>query len=324
MPNGRIGGGANRIDTMKKYLAIIALLACPIATWASALGTTAKTVIPRDVQQLIVVDYRALNNSPTALALKNRVLPDPLKQFESNLRSVGVNPNNDVDQIVFASFKQKDGIRIVGIAEGQFSGPKLLARLKQKKIKGSVYRGATLYPMGGGFSMTLLDPQTLLFGDPEVVRTALNTRDDSSASFNANSKALEMMAPVQSEAIWSILDSNGTQTMLKSALGDASQLADYANVKTRLLGSRYGMRFDKGVNFDLDVITSDSFTAGTLSSLLKAGVMFRKATASPTEKVALDAMTVSSDNQLLKMKFATDDNKFESLLKSDLFASVSK
>ena len=36
------------------------------------LGTSARVVIPADIQQLISVDYRALKNSPTALALKAR------------------------------------------------------------------------------------------------------------------------------------------------------------------------------------------------------------------------------------------------------------
>ncbi len=43
------------------------------------------------------------------------------------------------------------------------------------------------------------------------------------------------------------------------------KLADYETVKKRLLGSRYTMNFANGVNFDLDVLTSDSVTAATLS-----------------------------------------------------------
>ena len=43
--------------------------------------------------------------------------------------------------------------------------------------------------------------------------------------------------------------------MMRSALGDATKVADYDTVKKRLLGSRYTMDFSSGVNFNLDVIS---------------------------------------------------------------------
>ncbi len=110
---------------------------------------------------------------------------------------------------------------------------------------------------------------------------------------------------------------------MRSALGEASGLADYDTIKKRLLGSRYQMNFANGVNFDLDVLTSDSMTAATLSSLVKAGMMYKKMNASPVEKVAMDSMTVDSDDSNLQLHFKTDDKKFQSLLHSDLFAAVS-
>ena len=84
------------------------------------------------------------------------------------------------------------------------------------------------------------------------------------------------------------------------------------------------MNFSSGVNFDLDVITSDSVTAATLSSLVKAGMLYRKMGASATEKVALDNVTVDSSSSNIQFHFKTDDKQFQSLLHSDLFAAVSK
>src|SRR5437016_14576098 len=110
----------------------------------------------------------------------------------------------------------------------------------------------------------------------------------------------------------------------RPGLSDAARLADYETVKRRLLGSRYSMNFSNGVNFDLDVVTSDSMTAATLSSLLKAGVMYKKMNASPIEKVAMDSLTVDSDSSNLQLHFKTDDKKFQTLLHSDLFAAVSR
>jgi hypothetical protein len=133
-----------------------------------------------------------------------------------------------------------------------------------------------------------------------------------------------MIGSVENGTVWSVLDQQGTQNMLHSALGDASGLADYDTVKKRILGSHYTMNFENGVNFDLDVVTSDSMTATTLSSLLKAGMLYKKISATPTEKLALDNVTVNSDSSNLQMHFKADDKQFQGLMHSPLFAAVSK
>jgi len=123
--------------------------------------------------------------------------------------------------------------------------------------------------------------------------------------------------------VWSVLDQQGTQNMLHSALGEAAALTDFDAIKKRLLGSNYSLDLQHGVDFGLNVQTSDSFTAGTLSALLKAGVMYKKAAGSAAEKNAMDNMVIDSDSGRLVVKFKADDSKFQALLKSDLFQAVS-
>ncbi|HLH06767.1 MAG TPA: hypothetical protein VKW78_06005 [Terriglobales bacterium] len=310
---------------MKRYLlAAFVLLLGTSAAFASALGTSARTVIPSQIQQVISVDYRALRNSPTALALKDRVLPDNLKEFETQLKQLGL-ADDDIEQLTFASFRIKDNsLRSVGIAQGQFPTKKILAKMKLKKISGTKYHQEYLYPMNNGMEMSFIDNYTLLFGDVSAVKAALDARDGYAESLNSNGQMTDMINAVQEGAVWSVLDQKGTQNMLRSTLGDAAQLGDFETVKKRLLGSRYTMDFNDGVDFNLDVVTSDSFTASTLSSLIKAGVLFRKMNANATEKLALDSVTIDSNSSLLTLKFKTDDSKFQSLLHSDLFTAVSR
>jgi hypothetical protein len=311
---------------MNRIFAVFLFVAASVsAAVAAPMSNTAKSVIPAEIQQIISVDYRSFLNSTTAMALKNKLMPEPLKRFEDALRRAGVSPENDVEQLVFASFRTKDGLRVVGIAQGQFPGQKLKARLIKQKVKGAKYRDSLIYPMGSGMYMSLLDNSNMLFGDNNAVKTAIDTRDGEQKSLNSNDQMLDLVNSVQSDgAVWSVLDQEGTQTMLKSALGEAANLADYDVVKKRVTGSKYAMNFERGVDFDLNVITSDSFTAATLSSLLKAGVMVKKASANDSEKIALESVTVNSDNRNLNLRFRTDDNRFQALLNSDLFKEVSR
>jgi len=303
------------------YALILMLSAAP--GFAASLGTATRAVIPAEVQQIITVDYRRMQNSDTAMQMKAKLLPPNMKQFEDALKDIGVVPERDLDQVTLAVFRTKDNnLQIVGIAQGQFPRKKLTPKLAKQKISGKKINGTAVYPMSGGMQMTFLDDNTMLFGNSNAVQAALDARDNSSQSLNANRDVTDMIASVDQGTIWSVLDATGTQTMLKSALGAASNLSEFDSVKSRLIGSRYSVDFDHGVDFNLNVITSDNITASTLSAVMKAGLMFKKASASPSEKTAIEDTTVDSNGGRITVHFKADDKSFQSLLESPMFAAV--
>ena len=308
---------------MKKVVLGVIILGC-ISAWGVPLGSSARTVIPGDIQQLISVDYRTLRNSETAMQLKQQVLPQNLKDFEGALKGVGIDADKDVDQLTFVSYRTPKGAtHIVGVAQGAFPVKTFTRKMKLQKVSPHKIRTTDLWPMSSGMDMTFLDENTLLFGDRTAIQGALDARDGMTSTIDSNSQIVDSMGAVDSATVWSVLDQQGTQNMMRSALGDASKLADYETVKKRILSSRYGMNFNNGVNFDLDVVTSDSITATTLSQLVKAGVLYKKMSASPAEKLALESVSVDSDSSNLQLHFKTDDKKFQALMHSDLFAAVS-
>jgi hypothetical protein len=293
---------------------------------AMPLNSSARAVVPADLQQLISVDYRALRDSPTATALKQQLMQaqQNLQQFEGALRGVGINPDKDIDTLALPSFRTaKQGVRTIGIASGAFNMKTVLKKITLQKIKPTKYRNSNLYPMDGGFVMTFLDPSTLLFGERGAVKLGLDTRDGEVLNVDTNSTMSDMMSDVDAAAFWSILDQQGSQNMMRSALGDAAKIADYETVKKRVLGSYYTMDFSSGVNFDLTVVTSDSVTAGTLSMIMKAAIMYKKTSATPVEKAAMDMATVDSDGQKFVMHFKDSDAQFQSLMHSPLFDAIS-
>lgn len=309
----------------RKYLAIFSVALFAVAAFGAPLASSVRPAIPAEVQQIICVDYRALKNSDTAQQLRAQVLPDNVKEFETALKGIGIDPDRDVDTLTFISYRHpKQGLKTVGAAEGVFANAAVKKKLVQKKIKPVKYRDAQIYPMSEGMEMTFLDDTTLLFGEGTAVRGALDARDGYVTTLDSNPDIAGMIDDVQGGSVWSILDQKGTQNMMMSALGDASKLADYDTLKKRILGSRYTMNFQNGVNFDLDVITSDSVTAATLSSLVKAGVLYKKMSASPVEKSALEDVTIDSDSSKLQMHFKADDKQFQSLMRTNLFAAVSR
>ena len=301
-------------------------LAAAATASATQLSTDARNAVPRDVQQLVAIDYQAMENSPTAMDLRNRVMPPELKKFEDALRKSGLNENHDVESLAFALFRPKAGderIDSVGIAEGQFPLTDIVANFRKQKIKPALVRTNKVYPLAKtDMVVCFVDPSTMVFGDPDSVEKALDARDGIGPSLLNNSTMMDAMRSVDSEPLWSILDQKGTQTMMRQVLGEAGGATDFETVKKHLQASWYSMNFQHGVKFDLTISTGDSFASATLSSLLTAGVTLRKVSGTEAEKQALIGTTISSDAGKLTIHFATTDAEFTSLLQSPLFTSM--
>ncbi|MGA6985197.1 MAG: hypothetical protein WBZ01_04020 [Terriglobales bacterium] len=308
---------------MKKFCFAVLLL-CAVAGYAMPIASSARSMVPSEVQQLFGLDYRALKDSPTAQALKQQVMPENVKETEGALKDIGIDIDSDLDQLNVASFRTENkGIQTVFVAQGSFSAKKVIKKLKLKKISGVKYGTAIIYPMDNGLVMTFTDDNTLAFGTPDSLHSALDTRDGKRPSLDSNPVMSDQMSAVDGATVWSVLDQKGTQAIMFSAMGEAAKIADFDTLKKRILASNYTMNFQSGVNFDLSVLTSDSTTAATLSTLVKGAMLYKKMNASPIEKTAIDATTVDSDSSNVMVHFKSDDQKFQSLMHSPLFAAVS-
>ncbi len=323
------------MTTIKQNLFIaavtIATIMAPTFASAAQLSSDAKSAIPKDIQQLIVVDYHAMQNSPAAMDLKDRVLPPELKRLETALKSSGLKVDQDADVLAFAAFRDSgsqgssQGTRIVGIAQGQFHTREIMANFTKNKTKPYVLRNNSIYPMGSnGMSVVFLNQTTMVFGDKDSVKESMDARDGIVPDFLTNGDMVSEMGVVDSKAVWSLLDAKGTQTMMKGVLGDAAQLADYDTVKNRMKSSRYTMDFQNGVKFDMAVVMSDTITAATAATLLKGVSIMRKTSGSPLEKSALEQTTIDSNSGTLTVAYSSSDSQFASLLTSPLFQSVVK
>lgn len=314
------------MQILKSFLPIATLALSAAILPAAQLSSDAKSAIPKDIQQIIVVDYRAMQNSSAAMDLKDRVLPPELKRLETALKTSGLKVDQDADILTFAAFREgATGTRIVGIAQGQFHTREIMANFVKSKTKPVALRNNNIYPMGqNGMSVVFLNQTTMVFGERDAVKAALDARDGITQNFLANGDMTNEMVSVDQKAVWSLLDQKGTQTMMRSVLGEAAQLADYDTIRDRMKSSRYTMDFQNGVKFDMAVVMGDTMTAATCATLLKGVSILKKTQGSPLEKSALDLTTIDSNSGTLSISYSSSDSQFASLLNSPLFQSVVK
>jgi hypothetical protein len=155
------------------------MLAATSLAHAAQLSGDAKAAIPKDVQQIIVVDYKQMQTSPAAMQLKDRVLPPELKHLETALKTSGLKVDQDAEVLAFAAFRDKagTGTRILGVAQGQFQTADIMAKFAKDKTKAVAYRQNSIYPMGSaGMSVVFLNQTTMVFGDRDAVKSALDAR----------------------------------------------------------------------------------------------------------------------------------------------------
>jgi hypothetical protein len=319
------------VNVGTKVTALVLGLMAPLAASASQLSGDARSSIPKDVQQIIVVDYKAMQNSTAAMQLKERVLPPELKRLETALKNSGLKVDQDAETLAFAAFRVPGGAnssastRIMGVAQGQFQTQSIIASFNKAKTKPTMIRQNQVWPMGSaGMSVVFLNQTTMVFGDKDAIKAALDSRDGIAPNFLQNGDMMNEMALVDTRSVWSLLDQKGTQTMMKSVLGEASQLADYDTVKNKMQSARYTMDFSNGVKFDMAVVTSDSMTAGLAATLMKGVMMMKKSGGSPIEKTAMDDTRVESNSGTLTVAYSGSDGQFDSLLSSPLFQTVVK
>ena len=310
------------------YRAMLTLVAGGMMTagtvQASQLSGDAKAAIPNDVQQLIVVDYRAMQGSTAAMNLKAKIMPPELRRLETALKSSGMKIDRDTDTLAFAAFRTGGTeTHTVGVAQGQFQTASILATFTKAKVKPQAVRNYNVYPMGAaGMSVVFLNQTTMMFGDATSVKAGLDARDGLTGNMLTNGDMMNEMNVVDSRAIWSLLDQKGTQTMMRSVLGEAAALTDYDSVKNRMKSSRYTLDFANGIHFDMAVVMSDTVTAATAATLMRGMVMLKKSQGTPQEKTALNDTSVDSSSGTLQVSYASSDGQFAELLNSPLFQQV--
>ena len=120
-----------------------------------------------------------------------------------------------------------------------------------------------------GMSVAFLNQTTMVFGDKEAVKAALDARDGLHPELPAEQRHDERDGLGGLEGGVEPAGPKGTQTMMKSVLGEASQLADYDTVKTRMkMRVHDGLCQWREVQM-MAVVMSDTMTAATAATLMK-------------------------------------------------------
>lgn len=306
-------------------LLAVFMVATAAASSAAPISEAESRVIPSAFEQIVSVDYRSVQASQVALALKAVVYPETLGKLEAALAAQGMDVHKDLGSLLFATFRDDSGqLKAICVATGSFS-------TLQKNISRTSmsYRGSDLYLLAKAadeksrdLDATFLDSTTLLFGEREALESAIGVLNGDKPQIGFNRKYADIIRSIDKAPVWSVLSRSGSLRMIRAALGNSNQQEEYDRVKSRILGADYTIKFEDGVQADLTLLTLDPESSADLVALLCTGKLFEKMKSNVQAKLPTKVLSSEFDAVGLEVHFRTDPIQFQKLLQAQFFDAL--
>lgn len=321
-------------------LALLALTARP----AKAGGVGADTVglFPKDTGEFGYVDLKKARTMKWFPALEQQVLPERFRQFEKFLASAGVDPNTQVDELVWGLVPDTtttnaqgvvtslpSGEHTVGIAMGNYNPESTEAFFKQQKLPMVKVDTYTLYAFGSGTGVDdlfffFLDSNKAVFGHKALLDKLLEIRVGREDGLLRNDTMYNLINEANgSGVVWAVLDPAYTQLAMNQLAPEVQQFPDAAKLIQRMKSMVISANASSGVDAKFQAVCGSTQDANTLSQLMQAGLLYKKYQASkdnPEFGQLLDQTNVVPSGDRLVIGLSVSDDQMTALIRRNTFA----
>jgi hypothetical protein len=330
----------------------LALAAVAPAARAGSVSSTILGYFPKDIGEFGYLDLKTARQAPWFAQLQNQILPGQFRQFTMFLTGAGIDPNTQVNEIVWGAVNapppapdaaaaaaaagadasqppQIVGEQIVGIATGNFSPDQTEQYYVKQQLPRISVRGYTLYAFGAGVSPTEMcffyfDPNTAAFGHRALLEKMIAVHFGDEDSFLANSKLFPLVNEVNGEAtFWEAMDQGYTHLGISQLLPEAAQFPGADALLSRVQSMTVAVDTDNGLDAKVTPVCGSAGDALTLAQLLQAGLLFKRyqqAQSNPDMAQVIDATSVSADGDHLKIRTQISSDLVRALLDRGSFS----
>jgi len=329
-----------------RAVAAIALLvlAAALARPAKAGGVGADTLalFPKETGEVGYVDLRKARTMKWFPALQEQVLPERFRQFEKFLASAGVDPNSQVDELVWGlvanSMKQgENGTAtdvpsselMAGIAMGNFNPESTEAYFKRQQLPMVNLSGYTLFAFGsaadsGDLYFFFLDSNKAAFGHKQVLEKMIEIRFGREDGLLRNESMYNLINEASgSGEIWAVLDPGYTQLAMGQLAPEVQQFPEAAKLVAAMKSMILTAAAGSGVDGKFQAVCGSTQDANTMAQLLAAGLMYKKYQATkdnPELGQLLDQTSVTPSGDRVVVRFSVSDDQMTSLIEHNTFA----
>ncbi len=230
---------------------------------------------PSDTHQITYSDLKQLRALPDYPRIRQWIFTQQLRSFEDFLRSVGTDPEKDVDEVTLGWRGDPENSTFFGLAEGRLDPDRMHEFVVQQKVTTQQYLGYELFPFNSGpdradLFFVFFDSSSAAFGKLDDLKAVLDVRAgtrpplNSIAEFANGDSELEGTAPQ-----WGIARGSAAANQAAPWLTGGTKLpvdpkAFLATVHCVLY------RFDWGSGFSMhmSVLCQDAKSAADLAKML--------------------------------------------------------
>ncbi len=317
-----------------------AALARPVM--ASGVSADTIALFPKNTGELGYVDLKKARGEKWFPALREQILPEKFKQFERFLASAGVDPNSQVDEMVWglvpdATGKDDKGAstgvpsseQTVGIAMGNYNPDSTEAYFKQQKLATSKIENYTLFAFGSGSDagdlyFFFLDSSKAVFGNKPQLEKLLDIRLGKEDGLLRNEAMYNLINEVNgSYVVWAVLDPGYTRLAMSQLAPEVQQFPESAALVQRMQAMIITATAGSGVDSKFQAVCGNTQDANTLSQLMAAGLLYKKYQASkdnPDLAQLLDQANVSPSGDRVVIALSVSDDQMTSLIRRNTFA----
>lgn len=262
---------------------LLALTALAPPAGAGTLRSDVLYLLPREVGQIVYVDMRETRRSPHYPNLKTQI-PPRFEHFANFLNSIGMNLDRDIDWLawVFVPPDQKEGERLIGLAEGSFAPERVERYFRQQNLPIDTYRGQTLFPFGSGAGVedlffTFLDSSTAIFGTRPSVILLLETRFGAHENLLRNELMLARLDEVNGRSpVWAVFDPQYTRYTLPQIIPEIARFDEFGPVARRFRHSVLQIHLNRDLRIDFQAWCESTLDANAFSLLVQSGLFVER------------------------------------------------
>jgi hypothetical protein len=231
---------------------------------------------PDDTHQLAYSDLAELRASSNFLKIRQQFLTPQLHSFQGFLTSMGMDPEKDVEGVVFGwRGSPADTGSFFGLAEGRFQPERTRQYFAQAQLPTRQYAGQDLYAFGTGedpvdLFFTFLSPSLAAFGRLSDLLAVLDGRAGQRLTLGSNPSMVNWEAELEGTAPqWGVLTGKGAATTAARWLTGGAELpVDPSVVLAPVMAVLYRMEWSSGFSTHLSIICQNAESATALDELL--------------------------------------------------------
>ena len=309
----------------------LALAAIVPVLRAGTLETQVIALFPKDVGEFGYVDMKGAQKYKWFPQLEQQIMPARFRQFETFLKSAGIDPNTQLEDLAFAAIPANDKHpeEVLGVAEGEFQPDTTEAYLKKLKLPTRKSHGYTLYAFGSGASpydifFFFLDSNTAVFGQGDAIDDLISVRVNGDPSLLANTTIYPLINQANGQGlIWAVLDQHYTQLGLKQLLPEVASAQQSPALFEKIKAMIISVDASPDLQTQFEAVCGSPDDANNLGALLQAGILYRRYQASqsnPELAKMLDQATVTPRGDRLDLSFQVSEDEMVKLIAQKTFA----